>query len=311
MKDAFKIELARGPYDGPRGKASVWPARTFFLSCVRSLVPRVLEELRDEPLLRYVDAGCPYTEPPTLGERVPMAKTFEDLIASRELGLRGLGTSLFEWGQRWNLLSKNGNREWCLNYALGTLRDWVMYEPMHGLDWGVIALSHDIRVPIPVLPPKGLPGWDFIVETRRDYVKRIRALAEAEFEKNEILSNYDRPSAKKFIHSSALSAPVDQYCDDVERYLRSQGWLLVKGRRLPELEKHIVWTARAQVKGDTCTKIAEDENVDVPTVTRAVKKTLDLLDLRSRADIKPGRRPNSVESPDSRRRATRRAGLSN
>jgi hypothetical protein len=302
------MNLIIGDYNHPIEQTSVFPARSRFLFDVRCFIPEVLTSLHDEPYRLYIKAGCPYVEPPSFREPLPITISYEDLIENDEPSFAALGKSLLQWGKDWNLIANDGGKEWVLNIALCTLREWVNYDPVYQSDWGITALSLDTYLPEIIKAPEEVSEWHFMTESRKEYLDRIRSLALSHLEKEPILSKYEQSHIEDFIYKAPLPI-IESYCDNVEKHYQSQGWLRIRKVNLPSLESHIAWTAKVQVKGIPCSKIAEEESVSESSVTRAVKKTLELLDLKPSPKLKQGRRKGSKESQNSWRRSIKRARL--
>ena len=136
-------------------------------------------------------------------------------------------------------------------------------------------------------PPEGLPEYTPYWGSRDSYLGKIRSHALRAIGENPLLNHAPASNQKAFADSIAAKAKL--YCRSIENVYKEAGWIHCRKNEKKNLSQHIEWTVRFQVGGKTFNELAEDANVEQPTVSRAVRDILSILPLPKRPDSKRGR----------------------
>lgn len=203
-KDKKHMEINMGAYEPLRSKVTQQRWRGIFLETVRKCESKVLEELSNEPLRFFMQAGW--------GDINLQAWAYHQIWTNLNLELWHTVNDprfiqfrrvLWEWGEHWRL-----NHEWCLKAAFDTLTDWARYpDTVSELAWSLmIHAGGYVATPIPETESFSFEcsGWDIIFSERADFEKAIRLRFEAklkeycdQIEKAALLSGYEAtPSLK-------------------------------------------------------------------------------------------------------------------
>ena len=115
---------------------------------------------------------------------------------------------------------------------------------------------------------------------------------------NNIFS--DLPNNLKFKIKQAKLEKIQKYCNEVvTAYLdlkdEDENNLWIKSKEKINLKRNAVWAVKFQVADKDFSEIAGDENLVHTTVSREVKKFLELIGLEKR-EAKRGRREGSKNS---------------
>jgi hypothetical protein len=217
-------------YEPSHGDVSQSARRAFFLETVRKCESKVLEDLSQEPMRFFREAG--------LGQPDIDARTFSNIWAklaserwhrSSSAAFVWLRRTLWEWGKRWKL-----SEEWCLKAAFHTLIDW-MHDPelASELSWSLMIYSGGYVVrPIPNEDRFSFEhqGWQLTkYPTREKYEDVVRA---------------------------AFDTALKAYCDYIEEAAPQDGYVAVpplKFSKKPHLP--FEWLVRQRAQGWTLYKI--------------------------------------------------------
>lgn len=188
-----------------------------------------------------------------------------------------LRNGIERWAQRWNLTA-----EWCMAVAFATLQEGGFWGDRRKTLcektlFGKMRLMREqerLEQSGEAGNPEGLPVYDAAI-SREVYFERIRVRAAHAIQKDPVLRYGKRPQANKFIESILEHRRIVEYCERVEK-LRS---FTPKERR--ELERHLTWAVRFQVKGESQIAIATSDDVEPAAVSKAIKPLMRELGLRS------------------------------
>jgi hypothetical protein len=204
--------------------------RAFFFETVKKCEPKVLEDLGQEPMRLYLNAGLDnkkmYGSTRSRLWEMLKSQRWAELIGDPRLFL--FRQKLWEWGERWKL-----NHEWCLVVAFETLVDWTLHPELASeLAWAFMIYSGGYVVrPIPGEDRFGFSyrGWHLPFYNRKDYEQAIRESFEAE---------------------------LKNYCDRIEEAAPEHGYIELpspKHTRKPHLPYE--WLVRFRVQGWPINKI--------------------------------------------------------
>ena len=275
-------------FDNVDGTAGRTYLRNLFLAAISEGSPETLQGLLGKPLAAFRscrgeldELGVPPTRPLSWFE-IAYYEPAADLIEA-----------LTNWARGWHL-----EAEWCFDNALRTLQSW-----MTGQDLRFRTELYVTDVIIPLTPPEGLPVYRPGPGgmTRQMYLLWVREDAETAIINHSILKHAEASQRAAFIES--IIAAARKYCDESEKALalpRS-----VEKRNLP---KHVAWTVRFQVKGQTLEEVATDANVEESAVSQAVKDILRRIGLNSRTRGKRGRSSGSKTKDPRTSKIRRRLG---
>jgi hypothetical protein len=203
-----------------------------------------------------------------------------------DTALQILLDGFFKWADRWNL-----NADWFLLRALKTLKYWEKHDSLRlNLQWSMsLPLTADIEDE--PNPPEGFPVWDEWRESRKQYVQRITKMAKDSIEKDPILSKGKRLRKTALIDS--ISEVANQYCESIIKLYEQKNYRRIRER--PSAALHIEWLVDFQINKIRLKEIAEDSRVDIRAVTKAVKNSLKILELKKRTANK-GRPRGSTDT---------------
>ena len=272
------MRVCFGEFDWPDERGRREFLQVLFLSAIESQQPDVLDDLFDKAFETYqrTAAGC---------------LDWHSLAVKSEVRLR-----VEAWGQTWNLTAL-----WCLNTALASLHFWTIAsnkpKPLyfqHPGGGGVVPA----RPPVPAGLKEYVPHCMF----KEDYLENVRLSAKRAFQEairaNSLLSLGKPNKAGHFI-DSVLDA-AEEYCREVEERYVACNWSRCLQNERRNLAEHLGWLVRFQVCGHSFNQIAESENIEQSSVSRAVRELLDDLPLDKRPNSGPGRRLGQKESPQAK-----------
>ncbi len=240
-------------YEPSRGDVSQSSRRAFFLETVRKCESKVLEDLNQEPMRFFRNAGLDH---PNIDARTfiniwaKLASEHWYLNRSDGAPFLWFRRKLWEWGERWRL-----NEEWCLKAAFHTLIDWAHDSELASeLSWSLMIYSGGYVASI--IPGEDKfsfehDGWQLTIHrTRKKYEDFVRA---------------------------AFEAALKAYCDQIEEAAPQYGYVEIpplKFSRKPHLP--FEWLVRYRVQGWTLYKINKEYYPNFRTDNRArIKKGID------------------------------------
>jgi hypothetical protein len=270
------MNLGYGEFDYPDQSARRAALHNLFLEAVRVHAPEVLKELHDGPYAAYCELRFKHNLAHERIIRSPNAQNVKEFHQKLNACL-----------SKWHL-----DACWCLLAVYDTLNTWACFYPEgpSNLFFQLVSFGTGFFAP-PALPAASL------IDRRREYLV------------SDGLPKYPTPPEYKpeMMYRWDYLKHVEAYCDEVEKAYEAAGWhrCLLDEKR--QLEKHLEWAVRYQVKRKTLDDIvaAEDSEGrdaiaadcrvnDVSTISRAVKDVLSLIGLK--------RRPRIRKKDDSRKK---------
>ena len=184
---------------------------------------------------------------------------------------------------------------------------WAVHEISNAVLWSRLTLS--IQVHGGLGDPENFQfkwrefefvrhGFNSLRETQSQYKRRT------DLEFRLYLNKKENAELVKLLNNEANPSPVDEFAHhhgvlrvfrkELDRHVRTTVMKtkaatrgLVKIRRKPKLNEHLLWTVEYQVSpGKGLAEIAE---ADPSTISRAINDSLSLIGLDKRPDAKPGR----------------------
>ena len=244
--------LGFGEVDGAAGEQARFDARLRFLNAIRSVKPKVLDDLADKPLAAYRSAATAFG-------RHALPGCWDDLVvyADDEEWAEVLGPlrdALDQWARRWNLFRCE---PWCLAITLQTLDVWA-------------------RSPAWLESREWASAYGGFLATRAEE-RRFRF----EHEGWEPTSD-TRRVAKAAIHR-AFDRELDAYLDRIAALATERGFASTPTKRK---DAGFEWLARFIVDKCSCGEIARE----IGKTRRAVEIAVNEVALR--AGVRVEHRPN-------------------
>lgn len=182
--------------------------------------------------------------------------------------------------------TRNLDAKWCRQTALASLHAWSC----SSREITELIFQHPGGgggVPTPPEPPEGFPTYVAYMMSRDDYLEWVQSTALQAISDNSLLKCAPHIKAKAFAESIVRKAMP--YCRTVEAVYVESGWKRCRRNEKKNLKQHMEWAVKFQVSGKTFNELAEEANVEQPTVSRAVRDILSILPLAKRPDSRPGR----------------------
>jgi len=227
-----------------------------FLKAIHGHAPEVWEDLYNlRKLTLPIDAAW------LSWPNIRLKRVDKQLLRSVE----ALEAALHEWAQRWNL-----NAEWCLQGAYDALRWWTRHGRLDNVLWAGANWGGAANPPNAPPPPNGIPEYRPLFMFRETYLQGFR-------------SSGPRHGALKLART---------YCAQVDDYYEQAGYSRCKADEKRNLDQHLEWTVRFQVRRESLEDIG-NAGIEPSTVLRGVYDLLRLIYLSKRADAVRGRRYGS------------------
>jgi hypothetical protein len=290
--------ICYGEFDWPDDNAKTSYIRNAFAQAVEQRAPEVWRQLYDRvlPIHRQVKLDLPHFTFRDFHHYVTSPLSFNltrpPYVQCGTLAL--LIRFLDAWSQTWNLVETDRSEiRWVFEIALMNLDVWTALPPPADDEPEYFSAGAGFHGPIPSSPkpPEGLPVYDPITTRHRQYLDSVRKQALDAIQEHPILRHSAKP--KQNALADSVQAAAEDYCRKVnEVYERSQFKRTSEDQKR-NLDRHLEWTVRVQVKGDSVTEVADSALVEASSVSRAVDEILGLVGIQKRADLKRGRVPGS------------------
>jgi len=264
------VRLPDSEFDDVTGVAGRTELRNAFLTAVSKDSPQTLRELQEDAFAAFCACrreldrlAFPHTQPLVWFE-IAYYEAAAELISA-----------LKEWACTWHL-----EADWCFDNALRTLQSWLTDK--NNLRFQTELYVTDVILPLN--PPAGLPFYQPGPGgmTQQAYLKWVREEIDNAISSNSILSHAEASQRVALIDS--IIEVAKKYCQESEKVLS-----LPRSVEKTNLQKHIKWSLRFQVKEEKLSEIAEKDGVEESAVSQAVKFILERIDLPSRTQRKRGR----------------------
>jgi hypothetical protein len=290
--------ICYGEFDWPDDNAQTSYIRNAFAQAIKEHAPEVWRDLYDRVLPRhrqlkqdlphftYRDFHHYVTSPLSRNLRLPPYMQCGTLA----LLIRFLDA----WSQTWNLVEADRSASrWVFEIALMNLDLWDALPPQADEQPEYFSAGAGFHGPIPSSPkpPEGLPRYDPITTRHKQYLDWVRKLALEAIQEDPILRHGTKPKQNALADSVQVAA--EDYSREVNEVYERSRFKRTSDDQKRNLDRHLEWTVRVQVNGDSVTEVADSALVKGSSVSRAVDEILGLVGIQKRADLKRGRVPGS------------------
>ena len=286
--------ICYGEFDWPDDNAKTSYVRNAFAQTIEERAPEVWQGLYDQvfPIQCQLVQDLPHFTYRDFHHYVTSPLS-HDLTRSPYLQCGTLALLirfLDAWSRTWNLVeSDRSARRWVFEIALMNLEMWTALPPAQDEKPEYFLAGAGFHGPIPSspTPPDGLPRYDPITIKHKQYLDWVRRQALDAIQDHPILRHGAKP--KQNALADSVQATAEEYCRKVnDVYERSQ-FKRTSDDQKRNLARHLEWTVRVQVKGDTVSEVANSALVEASSVSRAVDEILSLIGIQKRVDLKRGR----------------------
>jgi hypothetical protein len=286
--------ICYGEFDWPDDNAKTSYIRNAFAQAIEEHAPGVWRELYNRvlPIHRQLKLDLPHFRYRDFHQYVtsPLSRdlTRPPYVQCGTLAL--LIRFLDAWSQTWNLVETDRSAiRWVFEIALMNLDVWTALPRTADEEAEYFSAGAGFRGAIPSSPkpPEGLPKYDPITIQHKQYLDWIRKQALDAIQEHPILRHGAKP--KQNAIADSVQAAAEHYCRDVNEVYERSHFKRTSDDQKRNLARHLEWTVRVQVIGDTVSEVADSALVEASSVSRAVDEILRLVGIQKRTDLKRGR----------------------
>ena len=283
-----------GEFDWPDDNAKTSYVRNAFAQAIEEHAPEVWRELYDRvlPIYRQLKLELPHFTFRDCHHYVTSPLSFNltgpPYVQCGTLAL--LIRFLDAWSQTWNLVEtdRSGTR-WVFEIALMNLDTWTVLPRAADEEAEYFSSGAGFHGPIPSSPkpPEGLPQYDPITIQHKQYLDWVRKQALDAIRDHPVLKHSTKP--KQNALADSVQAAAEVYSREVNKVYERSHFKRTSNDQKRNFDRHLEWTVRVQVKGDTVSEVSDSALVEASSVSRAVDEILGLIGIQKRAGLKRGR----------------------
>jgi hypothetical protein len=286
--------ICYGEFDWRDNNAKTSYIRNAFTSAIEEHAPNVWRALYDQvlPIHRQLRVELPHFTYRDYHYYVTSPLS-HDLTRAPYVQCGKLALLIYRlnaWSQTWNLVETHRSAtRWVFEIALMNLEIWAAAPFARDEEPEYFSAGAGFHGPIPSSPgpPEGFPKYDPITIQQKEYLEWIRKQAVEAIQQHAILKHGAKPKQNALVES--VRAAAERYCHQVDQVYESSQFKRTTEAQKKNLARHLEWTVRVQVKGETIREVADSTSVKPSSVSRAVDEILNMVGISKREDLKRGR----------------------